>query len=54
VLYPIYGVLLIEMVLFYWNSIPDENRGFAYAFIVFGIALILYGVYKMRRRGTHL
>ena len=49
VVYPIVGALFIGEVLFNWNSMPPENRILVYPVIVVGVALILYGLYKMRR-----
>jgi len=47
--YPLWGVVMIGIAVFNWSSMPPENRVLAYTFIAIGVALVLYGIYKMRR-----
>ena len=49
VIYPIVGALFIGEMLFNWNSMPPENRILAYPVIAVGVALIIYGLYKIWR-----
>ena len=41
------GVGFIAAILFGWKRIPAGNEPFGFAFIAFGLAGVLHGMYKL-------
>ena len=49
VIYPAIGALLIGMMLFNWQSVPQGNEPVVFLITGLGVISILFGLYKLYR-----
>jgi multisubunit Na+/H+ antiporter MnhB subunit len=49
IVYPLVGLVFITVTLANWNAIPPGNEVFAVMFVVFGLGMAAFGLYKWYR-----